>query len=934
MISPSTDSPAQRGCPRCGTPLSANGDEAGTSPCGACLLLAGLGEDPLPLPPPTTAPTRLDSSAPPDQPPSPDGCGLQLGGHLLVRELGRGSMGVIYEARQPGTGRLVALKTIARALLDDPDVRSRFAREAETAASLDHPHILPVYEVGEDGGRPFFTMKLAEGGNLLRALPRYAARPREAVALLAKVARGVAHAHARGVLHRDLKPGNVLLDADGETPLVSDFGLARWLARDSDLTQSLVVFGTPGYLAPEQARHAGRAGPAADVYGLGAMLFQLLCGRTPFRGGNAIEVIEQAAAGPAPPLRSFNPKASRDLETICARCLEIEPERRPKCAADLADDLERWLEGRPIRARRVMPPERAWRLAQRNPWLSGAAAGCLLLGVAAGIGRRESLRLNEALRDEAAVQYSVAALLLERLDEVPISGPSTPELTKGLLLEWQRLAPDLRIESAGENPAGVGEYWRLENLRQIRDRLRSPTVLAGTVRQQAGRTRLALRLINSSSGDVFARWFGEVSNAGEIAGSLELAVTALSRNLRRALHEKQPPPENLITRTASPSARDYLHYGRELYFRVTPGTTEQAIGCFRKAIEADPNYAFAHAMLATALCASAGFDHDAAKLDRARSEAETALRLAPDLAEAHRALGMFHYLREETAAAVECDFRAYELDPGDARIAVLTAYHLHGLGRPDLALPWFERATRRQSQPGSCAAALGDVLTDLGEDDAAEVAFRECQEFRPGMGEGTLGLSRLWLMRGDCSRARQECELARAQNPTNPQPVFLLALIEFFDRRYDRAEELYRQLMAQERGGGGDFPGAVGYLSAVGWLRCRAGEMTEGRALLEEARTRAQQAIVRMPDNPRLLYQLAATHAALGERQATCVRLYEAIATGWTDYRSPSLDPRFDSSRETPEFRHLLERLSRKVEAFRRSRPVVPLAGSPQKPQT
>ena len=218
-------------------------------------------------------------------------------------------------------------------------------------------------------------MKYATGGSLRAAAAGL--QPNECVRLIAEVARAIDYAHGEGILHRDLQPGNILLDSRGE-PLVSDFGLAKWMSAESDLTKSLTSFGTPGYIAPEQAESAaGALTPAADVYGLGAILFYLLAHRPPFVGTNVLSVIRQAAASPAPKLRSLAPLLDRDLETICARCLERDPQARYQSAGDLAEDLERWLEGRPILARPVPVAARAWRWSRRNPILASAAAICL-----------------------------------------------------------------------------------------------------------------------------------------------------------------------------------------------------------------------------------------------------------------------------------------------------------------------------------------------------------------------------------------------------------------------------------------------------------------------------------------------------------------------------------------------------------------------------
>src|SRR6184192_1019599 len=327
-----------------------------------------------------------------------------LGNYQILEEIGRGGMGVIYRARQRHSRRIVAVKRILTYHADSHETLVRFRREAEAAARLDHPNILPIYEVGEnEDGLPSFSMKFASGGSLVDAGPARRKEPRRSVALMAKVARAVQYAHAHRILHRDLKPGNILLDGRGE-PLESDFGLAKWLDTPSDLTRTLTIFGTPGYIAPEQANgSAAKLTPAADIYSLGAILFNLLTGRAPFLGEHALAVIQQAAEKPAPKLRSFTPRLDHDLETICAKCLEREPNARYRSAGDLAEDLERWLAGRHIIARPVSAPVRALRWSRRNPLVAGMGALLFALGTAVGIMTWESEAVHRPLMTGIAV---------------------------------------------------------------------------------------------------------------------------------------------------------------------------------------------------------------------------------------------------------------------------------------------------------------------------------------------------------------------------------------------------------------------------------------------------------------------------------------------------------------------------------------------------
>src|SRR5436190_7151138 len=292
-----------------------------------------------------------------------------IGDYEILSEIARGGMGIVYRARQRIPARVVALKMILPAHVGSPGAVARFRAEAEAAVSLDHECILPIYAVGEHDGAPFYSMKFAEGGTLSARIDNYRDKPSEAAALIAKLARAVAFAHKHGILHRDLKPGNVLFDSAGKA-YVSDFGLAKWLQRECDLTQTLAILGTPYYMAPEQAIDSRGVTAAADVYSLGAILYHLLAGRPPIWGETPLEVLHRAASEKPKSPRLTNSRVSRDLETICLKCLEKEPAARYPAAAGLADDLERFGAGRTINARPLGLTNRGWRWSRRNPGLA------------------------------------------------------------------------------------------------------------------------------------------------------------------------------------------------------------------------------------------------------------------------------------------------------------------------------------------------------------------------------------------------------------------------------------------------------------------------------------------------------------------------------------------------------------------------------------
>jgi serine/threonine protein kinase len=414
-----------------------------------------------------------------------------LGNYEILEQIGCGGMGVIYRARQRHSRRIVAVKRVLSYRADSQGALQRFRREAQAVASLDHPNILPIYEVSEsEDGLPFFSMKFAEKGSLHENVASLRHEPRKCVQLMAKVARAVEYAHSRGVLHRDIKPGNILLNDRGE-PLVSDFGLAKMLD-GNDLTRSLTTVGTAGFIAPEQTGDAAAdLTPAADVYSLGAVLFNLLAGRPPFLGSNAVSVIRKASETQAPKLRSLAPSLDRDLETICARCLERDPKTRYQSAGDLAADLERWLAGCPIVARPVSPPARIWRWSQRNPKLVGAATAGLLLGAAAvWLFRGELFRASHFNPPDKSIAVLPFIDSSETKDQEYLCDGISEEI-----LHTLAQVDGLRVVGRTSSFSLKGK-----NTKEVGEKLNVGNVLEGILQRQGKRVRITAELIDARNG--------------------------------------------------------------------------------------------------------------------------------------------------------------------------------------------------------------------------------------------------------------------------------------------------------------------------------------------------------------------------------------------------------------------------------------------------
>jgi serine/threonine protein kinase/Flp pilus assembly protein TadD len=605
-----------------------------------------------------------------------------LGNYQILEEIGRGGMGVIYRARQRHSRRIVALKRILSCHADCQDTLMRFRREAQAAANLDHPNILPIYEVGEThDGLPFFSMKFAGGGSLLEAGPALRNDPRRAIALMAKVARAVQYAHDQGILHRDLKPGNILLDGSGE-PLVSDFGLAKWLEPTGRVTQTPTIFGTPGYIAPEQVNgSAGNLKRAADVYSLGAVLFDLLTGQPPFMGEHALKTIQQATEKPAPKLRSLAPGLDRDLETVCAKCLERDPRARYRSAGELADDLERWLHGHSIVARPVSPPVHLLRWVRRNPLVAQMAALLVVMATAVGV------MISKAQTVTPSTASGIAVLPFESLSSDNESAFFAYGVYDGV---WSKLAKLANLKVINHN--SVAKYRSPHDTQEIGRALDVAYVLTGNVQRQGASMRLNAELFDvrknarvwaeqydRNSSDLFTLQ-GEI--AQKIADTLGVSVSPAEKTAFQDV-----PTSDLISYDAYLRAKDLLYD-----IALSPRQKEdlfQAVELLDQAVARDPSFFDAYCQLAGAhdRIYFGAFDHSDARLKSAESVVQSIQRLQPERGETHLALAQHYYYayRDYERAGQELVLAHYTL-PNESRIPLLAGYIYRRQGRWEKAL--------------------------------------------------------------------------------------------------------------------------------------------------------------------------------------------------------------------------------------------------------
>lgn len=579
---------------------------------------------------------------------------VTIPGHEILDELGRGGMGVVFKARQVKAERIVAVKLMKIASSDGP-ARRRFDEEAKAVAQLQHPNIVQVFEVGETDGMPYFTLEFVPGEPLDRQIRRALPGHREAATMMAKIARAMAYAHSKGVIHRDLKPANVLVTPAGE-PKIADFGLARRTEAESHLTRAGTILGTPSYMAPEQAvGDPDSITPSADVYSLGAILYEMLTGRSPFKGANFFEILEQVrTADPLAP-SLLQPRVSRDLETICLKCLQKQPSRRYASADALAEELDRYLAGKPILARRIGAVERSVRWCRRNK-VAAALIGVLFLMVSGTAAAAVVIQRGRDLAERRLDLYrgAVFAFVNEApaiLANNPMAGSSRTEM----------LELTLRIlNEAQDGDVGSANDWGRQ---AIAVRKGDIAMLSEKDLDKAEMHYTEARTIAE---DVRKR---EATEKDKATGNLAQAITKIA--------------DLALARGKGAAGQDNL-----------AGASEQrnrAIGLFREALElrqgvvdkpqsteilrhhALADLGRAHLYLATALRDSKDFE---AAMTHARIARDSLERAIPDMEPgSHKAETA---ARDRALALVERARLAYEISPPeDARAAYAEAVTAH-----------------------------------------------------------------------------------------------------------------------------------------------------------------------------------------------------------------------------------------------------------------
>src|SRR5437773_5762400 len=842
---------ASRVCENCGEKIFG---DAPKGLCPACVLETGLG------------PLTDESVAGIGDPGTPAGVLMDFGDYELLEEIGRGGQGVVYRARQKSLNRTVALKVIGLGQWATQAHLKRFRREAESAANLDHPCIVPIYEVGEREGSCYFSMKFIDGGQLDEVAKRTPISTRNAAELIAKLARTVHYAHEHGILHRDIKPGNILLDAEGE-PHLTDFGLARLLETKSTVTHTMDVLGTPSYMAPEQAvGNNARVSSATDIYGLGAVLYQLLTGHPPFAGGTTYETVRLVLDTEPRQPRLWNPKIDCDLATICLKSLEKDPQRRYSSALALAEDLERWLKHEPIRARRTGIFTRGRKWVRRNP--TSALLVASLVALAAAIGAM--IWKSEFVQRPPIT--GIAVLPFENLSQDKENPFFADGVQNDILTKLAKIA-DLKVISRTSVMKYRSDLER--NLREIAKTLGVSHVVEGSVQRAGGRVRVRAQLIDARSdahlwAEQYDRDVADVfAIQSEIAQQIVNQLRAKLAEAEKAAIAERP--------TADPVAYAYYTKAKEMDLSVNWEGDEknlnQKVELLEKATQRDPNFALAYCALAKTqvdLSSMIGEPDNRKHLELAKKAAEAALRLRPDLGETHLELARYYFY----AGALTNDYdRAREelaivrrKLPNNAEALTIEARIGRHENRWDASLANLQKASELDPRNDEIAFYLGQIYFEM-----RRYSELEQLQTKRAAESGTLDslglqsyLARIKLAQGDPVAAQSLLE----QVPLDYSPGFWVWDIRFTAALYLRDYDAANRVIAATPAKWADFAFGEQTASwAEGQVARARGDQQKALAAFAAARKKIEAKLGDEAKDAIYLSEVATLDAGLGQKE-------------------------------------------------------------------
>ena len=835
--------------------------------------------------------------------------GTALGPYRITDLLGRGGMGEVYRAEDSRLQRTVALKILSPELAT-ADRAGRFEQEARAASALNHPNILTIYDVGIDGGTPYFAMEWVDGRTLRELLNAGPIPVRRTIALAHQIAEGLAKAHAAGVIHRDLKPENVMVTADGLAKIV-DFGLAKvggaaTLPGDADPTLTRIggtepglVMGTAGYMSPEQA--AGRpVDYRSDQFALGLLIYEMATRTRPFRRPTTAQSLAATIEADPAPIETLNPDVPPHLAAIVARLLAKDPSERYESTRDLARDLKSLLETGSRTVEHATVPRRT----RGTRWVAVAAAAALVI---AGAGAVSLWRTRTAPSAVSAPAPSHPLLVLRPFRNLS-ADPQQAYFAAGITEEIRgRLSQVASLRLLSRNAL---DAYKDDVPRAIRE-LGVQHIVEGSVRVEGSRVRVSAELVDAAKQQTL--WSDQFDH--QLADVLGVQ-SEIARQIARALGSNLSSADR--TRLAKRPTENHDAYALYLKSLQVGGfdraADAQAAGLLRQAIALDPGFAAAHARLGFVLVGRAYYD-DPSFIDQGIDAAQAALRIDPALPFAYFVLGTGYGLKGYGAQARQAFLRALELDPNNAGAMANFSIEELNNGRFDEAVYWGRRNFELSGKRGNAFYHLAIPVVTIRADAESRVVLEEGESRAPAFSRVQMLLSMLELFEGRTDRAVARAVAMSERSPTDEEVRFYRADLAYLLDAPD-LETWLAPLM--ERGAGNTLWVPVSVRMRYGYALIKRGEAQRGASLVAEAERVARQKIDRGNESPPLRVELAIAAALRNDADGTFEWLGRAFESGYRDYsaleRDPILLARFGSDAR---FTTLLERMRGEVAAQR-----------------
>jgi TolB-like protein/Tfp pilus assembly protein PilF/predicted Ser/Thr protein kinase len=876
--------------------------------------------------------------------------GKTISHYRIVEKLGEGGMGIVYKAHDTSLDRDVALKFLPQYLTSDTSEKERFYHEARAASALNHPNITTIYEIGEHEGQLFIAMECVEGRTLKQLVESEPPSIKKALEITIQAGEGLAAAHEKGVVHRDIKSENVMLTPKGQAKIM-DFGLAK-VKGATKLTKAGSTLGTAAYMSPEQAE-GEEVDHRSDIFSFGVVLYELLTGKLPFKGEHHAALLYSIINDDPPPLARFNEKASEDLQRIVSKALAKDRGERYQHVDDMLADLRRerraldYAKTAHARSAAMQPPAPGGAQLQAPAGVPRApaaappppAAGALQPSAEAPSRAAEAARPAAAKRRGNLLRILVPTIIVAAvvilvillnpfnfqiglkktaaedrksvavLPFTNMSGSKEDEffsdgITEDIITQLTNIG-ELKVISR----TSVMQYKNTnKNLREIARELGVATVLEGSVRRAGNQVRIVAQLIDATNDEhLWAQTYDKEMT------QIFAIQSDVARQIASALKAKlSPREEELLEKKPTDNLDAYSYYlkGREYYYRYTKRDNENAVELFKKALELDPNYALAYAGLGDAYGQGVekwGFAD--AWVDSAIAVSNKAIAIDPHLAEGYKALGLAYGAKGWGRKALEADEKAVEINPNYHPALGNIGYQNMGLGRYDEALKWMKKSLAANPMIPYSYVGVGMAYVALADYPRAIEWYNKALDLQPDLIDALFGLGLVAMAQGEYQQCLEQARKISSLQPDNVIGLGMAGNAEVLLGNYEEAENYFNKAMAID---------TMSECTSLGYVYWKTGRKEEARRMFERSRAIDEKLIENGKEYYGPRYDMAEIEAVLGNKEEAYNWLQKAVDAGWLAYRPMELDPLLENLRGDDRFKRMMADLKTRVDEMRK----------------